>query len=123
MKSYPDTPTAVDDYIATLTPGQQAVFSDIRRVVKEVAPSTTQGVSYAMPAYIYKGKALLSAMANKKFLSLYPFSGKVIARLEDKLKDFETTSGSIHFSQEHPIPESLLKEIVKARLEEIESSS
>ena len=56
----------------------------------------------------------------KKFLSLYPFSGKVIAKLGDKLKGFETTTGSVHFSVEHPLSEALLKEIIALRLKEIE---
>jgi uncharacterized protein YdhG (YjbR/CyaY superfamily) len=110
----------IDDYLTKVTPAQRAEFERIRRIVQETIPSVEEGVSYAMPAYLYKGKAVLSAMARKNFLSIYPYSGKVIAQLADKLTGYETTSGSIHFSEEHPIPEVLLKEIIQARMEEIE---
>jgi uncharacterized protein YdhG (YjbR/CyaY superfamily) len=110
----------VDDYIATLTPANQAEFKRMSAIVKEVVPSVTQGVSYGMPAFMYNGWPLISFMVTKKFLSLYPYSGKVIDKLQDKLKDFEQTPGSVHYSVEYPIPDLLLKEILEARKEEIE---
>jgi uncharacterized protein YdhG (YjbR/CyaY superfamily) len=113
--------SAFDDYFATLSPEKRAVFERIRRIVKEAVPSVEEGVSYAMPAYLCRGKPFLSAMATKKYLSLYPFSGKVIERLKARLTGYELTSGSIHFSEERPFPEALLKEIIACRLEEIDA--
>jgi uncharacterized protein YdhG (YjbR/CyaY superfamily) len=114
-----NTTHVVDELIANTPPPHRAEFERIRDIVKEVVPSATQGVSYAMATYFYKNKPFLSFAHTKKFLSLYPFSGKVIAKLEDKLKDFECTPGSVHFSVEHPLPEALLKEIITTKLEEI----
>src|ERR1700733_12797191 len=96
--------STIDTYLAAVTPAQRAEFERIRRIVREVVPDAEEGTSYAMPAYLYRGKPFLSAMANKKFLSIYPFSGKVIDALRGKLKGFELTSGSIHFSVGKPIP-------------------
>ena len=109
-----------DEYVRTLTPAEQVEFVRIKAVVLKLAPAATQGVSYAMPAFIYNGKALLSAMVNKKFLSIYPFSGKVVDQLREKLIDFEYTSGSIHFTLAQPIPEALLEDIIRARMAEID---
>ena len=113
----------VDDYIATLTPPQQAILGHIRDLVQQAVPEAEQGTSYAMPAFIYKGKGLLSVMVTKKFLSLYPFSGKVVEGLRDQLNGFETSAGSggIHFSVEKPLPDELIKAILAARVAEIES--
>jgi len=113
----------VDEYIAALSGPNKAEFVRIGRIVQEIVPQVEQGVSYAMPAYLYKGKALLSTMVCKKHLGMYPYSGKVIAALQDLLQDFVTTTGSIHFSAEHPLPEELIRRVIEGRMREIESKS
>jgi uncharacterized protein YdhG (YjbR/CyaY superfamily) len=112
----------MDEYFTTLTPAQLAEFERIRSIVRRIVPSVEEGTSYAMPAYMYKGKPLLSVMAAKKHFSLYPFSGKVLDKLRDKLEGFEISAGSgaVHFSEEKMIPEALLKEIILTRIEEID---
>ncbi|MBU6389858.1 DUF1801 domain-containing protein [Patescibacteria group bacterium] len=115
----------VDDYIATCLPEQQAELKRIQAVVMRSIPAVEQGISYAMPAYMYKGKALLSCMVNKNFFSIYPFSGKVIDRLQEELQEYEVSagSGSVHFTLERPLPESLLSQIIMARKKEIEDQA
>ena len=110
----------VDDYIATLPHDERVLFEGMSASVKQIVPSVEQGVSYGMPAFLYRGKALVSFLVRKSYLSLYPFSGKVIALLESQLRGFEITSGSVHFSKENPVGGSLLEEILKARIREIE---
>lgn len=109
----------VDEYMATLSPDQQAELRRIQGIITQTIPEVTQGVSYAMPAYLYRGKALLSCVVNKSFLSIYPFSGKVIDTLRDKLKEYELTTGSVHFTLERILPESLIEDIIHARMQEI----
>jgi uncharacterized protein YdhG (YjbR/CyaY superfamily) len=76
-----------------------------------------------MPAYFYRGKPFLSAIARKKHLAIYPFSGKVIEKLRDKLNAFGLSSGTIKFSVENAIPDALLCEIISSRLLEIDQQS
>jgi len=115
--------SSFDDYFSTISPADRTEFERIRSIIREMVPSVEEGTSYGMPAYMYKGKGVVSTMVTKKFLSLYPFSGKIGDKLGDKLKGFETTPGSIHFSVEHPLSEALLREIVALRLEEIDSKT
>jgi uncharacterized protein YdhG (YjbR/CyaY superfamily) len=110
----------VDEYILMLTSEQQEEFSRIRQIVYRVAPSVEQGISYALPTYLYGGKPLLSCVVNKKFCSIYPFSGKVIDKLREKLSGYELTPGSIHFSPSQPLSVELLTEILIARMREID---
>lgn len=110
-----------DEYFAKVTLVQRAEFERIRQIVHAAVPSVVEGISYGMPAYLYRGKGLLSAMATKKHLSLYPFSGKTIDSLRDKLAGYELTSGSIHFLEGHPLSESLIQEIIRTRVQEIDA--
>jgi uncharacterized protein YdhG (YjbR/CyaY superfamily) len=109
--------TVIDDYLARLEGADKQIIGDMYAIVREMVPDASEELSYAMPAFKYKGKSVVAIMANKEFLSLYPFGN--VENLGLNLEEFERTSGSIHFSAEHPIPDSLLREIVEARLHQI----
>ena len=68
-------------------------------------PAATEELCYAMPAFTYQGKGLIAIMANKQFLSLYPFCS--LDRLGLDLSTYETTKGSLHFSADRPLPDGL----------------
>jgi len=112
--------STVDNYIATLLPEEQIELKRIQRIVIRVVPSAEQGLGYGMPAYLYRSKPVFSCLVNKKFLSIYPFSGKVIEKLRDQLTEFEKTTGSIHFSLKNTLCEDLVEELLLARMMEID---
>lgn len=113
--------SVVDEYLSTLADSEKAVVAHMYGVVREMVPDVTEELSYAMPAFKYKGKSLVAIMVNKRFLSLYPFGA--VDKLGLDLSGFERTSGSVHFSVEKPIPDSLLRQIVAARLRQMEEAS
>ncbi len=55
-----------------------------------------------------------------KHCSLFPMSLAVTAAFKDELKGFEVDKGTIRFPLDKPLPASLVKRIVKARVEEKE---
>jgi uncharacterized protein YdhG (YjbR/CyaY superfamily) len=48
--------------------------------------------------------------------SLFPMSYAVIAMFTNELKNFEVSKGTIHFPLGKPLPATLLKKLVKARI-------
>lgn len=76
-----------------------------------------------MAALIYRGKGLVATVRRKGFLSLYAYSGTVIASLSDALKDFDTTSGSVHYSADQQLPDAVIRRIVEARRAEIDAKA
>lgn len=111
------SPRPVDEYIATLKGLKQTTVRRMYDLAIQLVPEAEQAIYYGMPCLKYNGKGLMSVMSTKKFLSLYPF--EAVERLGLDLSAFETTSGSIHFSPERPLPDSLLKAIVMGRLQQI----
>jgi uncharacterized protein YdhG (YjbR/CyaY superfamily) len=71
-----------------------------------------------MPAFKQQGKALVAYAAFKNHCSLFPMSGAVIAMLEDELSAYTTSKGTIQFPIGEPLPATLIKKVVKARLVE-----
>ena len=111
------------DYLSTVDGADRAALERVYAIARAAVPEAEEGTSYGMAALLYRGKGLVATVRAKRFLSLYPYSGAVIASLSDVLGDFETTSGSVHYSAEHELPDDVLRRIVEARRAEIENSA
>lgn len=115
--------TAVSAYLSTIEGADRAALERVYAIAREIVPEAEEGTSYGMAALIYRGKGLIATVRATKFLSLYPYSGAVVAANLDVLADFETTSGSIHYSAEQQLPDATVRRIVQARRAEIEAKA
>ena len=113
----------VGAYLSTVEGVDRDALQRVFAIAREVVPEAEEGTSYAMAALLYRDKGLIAAVRAKKFLSLYPYSGAVIASVLETLSDFETTSGSIHYSAEHQLPDAIVRRIVEARRAEIDATA
>jgi uncharacterized protein YdhG (YjbR/CyaY superfamily) len=111
--------SAVDDYFASLDPSSRAAFEHIRTVVLEIVPDVDEGQSYGMAAIKYQNKPLLGFLATKKHLSIFPFSPEAVDVVRDRLATFELSKGTIRFTAANPVPDDVLRDVVRYRLEEI----
>ncbi len=112
-------PAAVDAWFATLPEPARSTLATVRERIRAAAPpESTEEFGYGVPAFRC-GALLAGYSAGKKFLSYYPMSGRVIHHLAEDLAAYETTSGSIHFPLDKPLPTPLIKKLVAARLKEI----
>lgn len=111
----------VGDYLSTIDGADRAALERVYAIARQAVAEAEQGTSYGMAALLYRGKGLIATTRTKKFLSLYPYSGAVIASASDALTDFETTSGSVHYSADHQLPDTVLRRIVEARRTEIDA--
>lgn len=105
----------IDDYLKNVSPEHKAELERVRKIVKTVVPDAEETISYGIPAFKYNGQPLLYFAAFKNHMSLFPTSGPTEA-LKDKLKDFVVSKGTIQFTVEKPIPDTLIKEILLNRL-------
>lgn len=112
-------PKTVDDYLATLPEPARSTLKKIRATIRATLPSqATETISYGIPAF--KDKGILVWYAGfKDHCSLFP-GASMIAAFKDDLKKFHTTKGTIHFPIDKPLPATLLKKLIKARIAEKE---
>lgn len=109
----------IDDYLDGLPPAQKEALGRVRAVVERVAAEAEEGRSYGMPAFIYAGRPLLGFRAAKTHLSVFPFSPAAIEAVEDRLEGFDVSKGTIRFTPDAPVPDDVLADVVRARIEEI----
>ncbi|WP_269684273.1 iron chaperone [Flavobacterium lacustre] len=106
---------AVNQYLAQLPEDQRAALEKLRQTIKKLVPEVEEFISYKMPAYRYHGM-LCGFAAFKKHCSYFPWDSKTVEDFKTELKDFKTSAGTIQFTPEKPIPDTLLKKILQARV-------
>jgi uncharacterized protein YdhG (YjbR/CyaY superfamily) len=108
----------VNDYLAGTPEPARSTLKHIRAVIRSVVPAeTTEVISYGMPMFKYNGM-LVGYAAFKNHCSLFPTGSGVIERFKKELKDYPTSRGTIQFPSDKPLPDALVKKIVKARVTE-----
>jgi uncharacterized protein YdhG (YjbR/CyaY superfamily) len=108
----------VDEYLANTPEPARSTLKHIRAVIKSVVPKeTTEVISYRMPMFKYNGM-LVGYAAFKNHCSLFPTGSGVLDQFEKELKGCRTSKGTIQFPSDQPLPDALLKKIVRARVKE-----
>lgn len=101
----------LQEYLDNLPPAQLAQYKRIKKMVMDLVPEAEETLSYAIPTFKYKGKYLIYFSDAKDHMSVYPTIGGV--------NPTPGTKGTFQFTEEQPVPESVVRKIVLARLAEI----
>lgn len=110
----------VDEYIARAPKEMQKPLKELRKAIKSAAPEAEEKISWQMPSYRQNGMLVFFA-AFKNHMSFFPASTSTVKIFKNKLKPYEVSGTTIHFTPENPLPASLVKEMVRSRIKENES--
>jgi uncharacterized protein YdhG (YjbR/CyaY superfamily) len=110
--------SVIDDYLVDVSPEHRAKLQEIRTLIQKTVPETSETISYGIPTLDYKGKHLIHFAAFKDHLSLFP--GALSPELQEEVKDFKLSKGTIQFIVEHPIPDDVIIDIAITRKQEID---
>lgn len=109
---------AVDEYIERVPEPGRTTLTKVRTVIRRlVPPETTEAIGYGLPTFRYKGM-LLAYGAFKGHCGLFIGSAAVMRDFSDELAGYSTSKGTLRFGLDSPLPATLLKKLVKARLAE-----
>ena len=115
-------PSTVEEYLSRVPGEARAALEELRKTIKAAAPDTTETISYQMPTFKYRGRALVGFAAFKNHCSLFPYSTGVFDALEEELQSYDTPGkGTIRFTAVKPLPAALVEKLVKIRIDEIDS--
>jgi len=110
----------VEAYLARVPEPARATLEKMRAMIRAAAPQeATEAISYKMPSFQYKG-ALVGYAAFKNHCSFFPMSASLIDTLEEEVKGYRTSKGTLQFPLDTPLPAALVKKMVKARVAENE---
>ncbi len=115
-----NTSKDVDNYLTCVPKPVRIALEKLRRTIKITAPEAKEAFSYRIPVYKYKG-ILVGFAAFKNHCSFMTMSPSLMKKMKEELKKFSTTTGTIHFTCDKPLPDALIRKIVKARIKENEA--
>ena len=117
-----DVPKDIDEYLAGVPEPARSTLNKIRAMIRSAAPpEATEKISYRIPAFEYKGMLVWFA-AFSDHCSFFPTSS-MIEKFKDDLKEYVISKGTIQFPVAKPLPATLVKKLVKARVAENEKKS
>jgi uncharacterized protein YdhG (YjbR/CyaY superfamily) len=114
---------AVDEYFNSLDAPARSAFEHIRHVVMHALPDAEQGSSYGMAALTYLNKPLIGFRAAKGHLSIFPFSSEVVEAVRSDLMGFDVSKGTIRFTPSAPLPDDVVRDVVRLRRREIDHAA
>jgi uncharacterized protein YdhG (YjbR/CyaY superfamily) len=106
----------IDAVLAALPADQRMALQTLREAIAAAAPEAEEAISYGMPAFRYRGRALVAYAAFKAHCSLFPMSAALIEAHHDELSAFATAKGTLHFTPENPLSRDLVELIVRERM-------
>lgn len=109
-------PTPITDYIMAQPPEVQAKLSQMRDAILEIAPESTEKISWGMPTFQLNGN-LVHFAAQKKHIGFYP-GAEGIEAFSSEFGALHFSKGAVQFPNDQPLPLDLVQRITAYRKEQ-----
>jgi uncharacterized protein YdhG (YjbR/CyaY superfamily) len=109
----------VTAYIESQPEPKKSTLLAMRDAILEIEPGLEQSFAYRSAMFTFNGKYVAGLCSHKAHLTYSPQSGEVMSSLAQELEGYVTSKNSFQFQVDKPLPHSLLRKLLKARLDEI----
>lgn len=114
----------VDEYITNAPEPARLMMKQIRTAIRSVAPEAEEKMSYGMPFYEYKFPGYKGRLAYfgrfKNHISFFAVPRHIPPDLAKSLEQYKAAKATLQFPLAAKVPISLLKKLVKLRMQEID---
>ena len=105
-------PRTIDEYLAALSNDKRAALERLRRIIGAAAPRAEECISYGLPTFRLDGKGIACFGAAANHCAMYG----AVGAYKDELEAFDASKGTIRFQPDDPLPATLVRKLVKARI-------
>lgn len=110
-----DQPRTIDEYLSRVSEDKRTALQALREMIRAAAPQAEECISYQIPAFRLNGM-LVGFAAAKNHCALYAWNGSSVGLLADELRDYDTSKGTIRFTPDKPLPETLVRRLVEMKV-------
>jgi uncharacterized protein YdhG (YjbR/CyaY superfamily) len=115
-KAKPKSKT-IDEYLAGVSPDKRVALETLRKSIRNAAPKAEECINYQLAAFRQNGM-LVAFGATANHCAFYLMSSTTLAAFEGELEGYDTSKGTIRFQADKPLPDALVRKLVRARIEE-----
>ena len=101
----------IDEYLAAQPENVRTLLENVRQTVKAIVPEAREVISYNMPAFKLDKTFFYFAGFKKHYSFFVP---SVADAFKEELPEYEIHKATIRIPFDKPMPETLLKKIVRA---------
>ena len=112
------THASIDSYLAALGADKRGALEKLRRTIRAAVPGAEECISYRLPAFRGRDGMLVAFGATASHCAFYLMSSRTLESFEEDLEGFDTSTGTIRFQPQKPLPALLVRKLVRARLAE-----
>jgi len=118
MQAMARKPRTIDEYLAALSDEKRTALESLRKTIRTAAPKAEECISYHLPAFRLGGRMLVAFGATANHCAFYLMSSSTVKAHKDELENYDTSKGTIRFQADKPLPATLVRKLVKARVAE-----
>jgi uncharacterized protein YdhG (YjbR/CyaY superfamily) len=108
------SPRTIDEYLERVAEDKRAALEKLRKAIRAAAPAAEECISYGLPTFRLDGRYLVAFGAATRHGAFYP--GSVVQDHVDELGGYDVGKGAIRFPADRPLPATLVRKLVKARI-------
>jgi uncharacterized protein YdhG (YjbR/CyaY superfamily) len=98
----------------------KAALTELRLLIRSIVPDLGETFSYQV--HCFKTNYMLVGIgANKKYVSLYTMSPRLIKQMKTELGGCKVSGATLHFKPDESLPVEIITKIVQARKRENEA--
>lgn len=109
-------PTPITDYILGFPPEVQIKLTQMRDAILEIAPESTEKISWGMPTFQLNGN-LVHFAGYKNHIGFYPGADGIEAFAQE-FGTLHFSKGAVQFPLDQPLPLDLVRRITAYRKEQ-----
>ena len=110
----------IDAYLAELPQPQRDTLAALRMTLQDLLPDAQECISYKMPCFKVGGMAVAGFDGFRQHCSYFPHSGNIVQQVSGIPAWCTVASkGTLQFPVDRTLPKTLVRKLVRARLDEI----
>lgn len=107
---------SIDSYLEHFSGRTRELLEEIRGIIRSEVPQAREKISYQMPTYDLYGN-LVHFAGYDRHIGFYPGSSGIAAFMTE-ISGYKNAKGSVQFPLDKPLPEDLIRRIVRYRIAE-----
>ena len=105
----------IDAYLASVeNPEFKETLEQLRALILSELPGAAETIAYGIPTFKVNKRNIVHFAAFKRHCSLFP--GGIAEDYADRLPNHKISKGTIQFTPQNPIPETIVRDLIRHSL-------